>query len=157
MSFVQAPATQVLQQAPPPPAAQSPAGQPAPPAPAPMAVLTTPPTSRTQPQDTTPSPPPKPTNKSEEPGPSDEKDSELTEEERDEKKLFARMRGKAYRLCTRSSTGKLKVSEDLALMWQQTGKVQRDMIKIMMEADGDKVPSHHGMIKAVVKGLGLQV
>ena len=45
-------------------------------------------------------------------------------------------------MCSRTSTGKLKVSEEVHKMWQQTGKVQRDMIKIMMDVDGDRDSSH---------------
>ena len=54
------------------------------------------------------------------------------------KKHMAKMRAKANRLCCRTSTGKLKVSQDIHEMWMKAGKVRDDMVELMADADGDK-------------------
>ena len=54
------------------------------------------------------------------------------------KKFMAKMRAKASRLCCRSSTGKLKVSQEIHDMWMKAGKVRDDMVELMADADGHK-------------------
>ena len=62
----------------------------------------------------------------------------------DPRKRHARMRAKVNRLCSRTSTGKLSVSEDLHRMWVEGGTlVQQDMIQVMSESEGHRATSLH--------------
>ena len=48
------------------------------------------------------------------------------------------MRAKTGRLCSRTATGKLQVSEEIHNMWLQKGRIRDDLIAIMSEAGGNR-------------------
>lgn len=58
--------------------------------------------------------------------------------EEDEKLYMNRMRSKVNRMCCRTSTGKLQVSEDLHKIWAQAGSARDGLVKIMADCDGRK-------------------
>ena len=75
----------------------------------------------------------------EKPGASDTDDTASEAPGTDPQKLFmARMRAKANRLCCRTSTGKLKVSQEIHEMWMKAGKIRDDMVELMADAAGNK-------------------
>ena len=48
------------------------------------------------------------------------------------------MRAKVNRLCARTKTGKLQVSEEIHRMWLQKGRVRDDLIQLMATANGKR-------------------
>ncbi|CAE7662972.1 unnamed protein product, partial [Symbiodinium necroappetens] len=59
----------------------------------------------------------------------------------EEKKLYARMEAKIRRMCTPSpTTGKTTASPTLMKEWKDKGYTRTQLVKIMIEADGDKDP-----------------
>ena len=65
------------------------------------------------------------------------------EEDRQDKKFLNKMRSKLNRLCNRTATGKLQVSEDLHNMWLQKGKVRDDLVQLMADAGGNRATRIH--------------
>ena len=59
-----------------------------------------------------------------------------TEEE--EKLYMNRMRSKVNRMCCRTSTGKLQVSEEVHKIWAQAGTARYGLVEIMADCDGQK-------------------
>ena len=62
--------------------------------------------------------------------------------ERDEK-FWNRMRSKVNRMCDRTKTGKLQVSEDIHKMWRQAGTVRDNLILLLADANGDRATRQH--------------
>ena len=60
------------------------------------------------------------------------------------------MRAKVNRLCARTKTGKLQVSEDIHKMWLQKGRVRDDLIQLMATADGNREACTSGNLYLVL-------
>ena len=56
------------------------------------------------------------------------------------KKHRNKMRSKLNRLCDRTATGRLQVSEEIHNMWLKKGKIRDDMVNLMVAADGNRAP-----------------
>ena len=69
------------------------------------------------------------------PVPTDDDDDETPEE----KKLYARLEAKIRRMCTPSpTTGKTTASPQLLAEWKNKGYTRTQLVKLMIEASGDK-------------------
>ncbi|CAE7029550.1 unnamed protein product [Symbiodinium sp. CCMP2592] len=74
--------------------------------------------------------------------------------ERDEK-FWNRMRSKVNRLCDRTKSGKLQVSDDIHKMWKEAGSVRDNLILLMADANGDRATRQHATMGQFIRKVDL--
>ena len=60
------------------------------------------------------------------------------EQDDDAKKMWNRMDAKLRRLCNRTSTGKLQVSEEIHQLWLKSGATRDSMVQTLIDCNGEK-------------------
>ena len=65
---------------------------------------------------------------------------ESEQDNEDPVKRLNRMRSKVNRLCARTKTGRLQVSEDVHNLWLQAGQSRDQLVQMMDHADGVRDP-----------------